>query len=84
MNTHARRGMAAVVATFALGTSLALGFLTCPVAPAGSAHADGDTVTVELPRCHTEDGSDIDGFCAWIDPDTGDVFINPTTVEMAR
>lgn len=75
MKVH--KGFAAPLAVLAMGTSMALGFVTSPIAPAGTAHASGDTVTVELPRCEEEDGSDVDRLCAWIDPDTGNVFINP-------
>jgi hypothetical protein len=34
-----------------------------------------------LPICAEEDGSDIDGLCMWVDPDTGDGYINPTPEE---
>lgn len=37
-----------------------------------------------LPRCQEEDGSDIDGVCVWIDPDTGNSYINPTPEEVLR
>lgn len=36
----------------------------------------------ELPQCQTEDGSDIDGYCLWTDPDTGNVYLNPTPAEL--
>lgn len=39
MNTYTQRGLAAIAAVFAFGGSLALGFVTSPVAPAGSHHA---------------------------------------------
>jgi hypothetical protein len=37
-----------------------------------------------LPRCAEEDGSDVDGFCVWVDPDTGDMYVNPTPEEVTR
>lgn len=71
-----RRFMADLAAGTLIGTTVVFGAAWLGTA---IARADGDTVTVELPRCAEEDGSDvIDGFCAWIDPDTGDVYINPT------
>jgi len=35
----------------------------------------------QIPRCALEDGSDVEGICVWIDPDTGNVYINPTEEE---
>jgi hypothetical protein len=69
ITTHVNRALAglAIVATLALGA----------LAGTAAAHADTDTVLVELPRCALEDGSDlIEGTCAWIDPDTGNVYLN--------
>jgi len=39
MNQSTKRAVAAVAATWALGASLALGFVTSPVAPAGTSAA---------------------------------------------
>ena len=36
-----------------------------------------------LPACQTEDGSDIDGYCLWTSPRTGNVYLNPTPEEVA-
>lgn len=36
-----------------------------------------------LPVCHEEDGSDIDGYCIWINSE-GEMFLNPTPEEMKR
>lgn len=37
-----------------------------------------------LPPCQFEDGSDInqDGYCLWVDPDTGEGYVNPTYEEV--
>jgi hypothetical protein len=35
-----------------------------------------------MPVCQYEDGSDVDGQCLWTDPDTGNVYINPTPEEV--
>ena len=39
---------------------------------------------VSIPICQMEDGSDVDGLCFWIDPDTGDMYLNPTDAEVQR
>lgn len=50
-----------------------------------SPDADADGVAViEMPYCQFEDGSDVDGYCLWVDPDTGMGYINPTPEERAR
>lgn len=38
--------------------------------------------TAFVPMCDLEDGSDVDGLCIWIDPDTGDAYANPTQEEV--
>lgn len=38
----------------------------------------------DIPVCIEEDGSDVDGLCVWTDPDTGDMYLNPTWEEMFR
>ena len=40
--------------------------------------------TPEIPMCQVEDGSDVDGQCFWVDPDTGDMYINPTPEEVRK
>jgi hypothetical protein len=62
-----------LAAKLTLGGSLALGFM---LAPHGVAHAE------PIPVCQYEDGSDVDGQCLWTDPDTGNVYINPTPEEV--
>jgi len=39
---------------------------------------------VLMPLCQQEDGSDVDGYCLWVDPDTGRGYINPTPEEVQR
>lgn len=46
--------------------------------------AQPPTEVPQLPICRFEDGSDIDGQCLWIDPDTGNAYINPTPEEVSR
>ena len=49
-----------------------------------SPDADADVAVIEMPYCQFEDGSDVDGYCLWVDPDTGMGYINPTPEERAR
>ena len=37
-------------------------------------------VLLDVPLCATEDGSDVDGLCIWIDPDTGEAYLNPEPI----
>ncbi len=70
-----KTAIALAAANAAFGGLLALGFAAAPQTPA--------TVYAQpLPYCQTEDGSDVDGQCIWIDPDTGDAYINPTPAEV--
>ena len=63
-------------------------FLTMAVAVAASltiGYTVGDfdpKPAQALPICQLEDGSDVDGQCIWIDPDTGNAYINPTPEEV--
>lgn len=41
-----------------------------------SPDAKAERVLVEIERCLLEDGSDVDGPCLWIDPDTGEGYLN--------
>jgi len=61
--------------TFLVGALAALG---------GAALARADDAVVIMPYCQFEDGSDVDGYCLWVDPDTGMGYINPTPEERAR
>lgn len=59
-----------------LTTRFLIGSTLVALALAGDAQA----ITVELPVCEYEDGSDlIDGYCAWIDPDTGNAYVVKAT-----
>lgn len=62
--------------------SLAAFFITFSIilalAQIHEASAKADDVWVLMTRCQTEDGSDVDGVCVWVDPDTGDGYINNT------
>ena len=49
-----------------------------------SPDASADEVWVLMPLCQQEDGSDVDGYCLWVDPDTGRGYINPTPEEVQR
>lgn len=40
------------------------------------------TAVIEMPYCQMEDGSDVDGYCLWVDPGTGHGYINPTPEEV--
>lgn len=41
------------------------------------------TAVIEMPYCMTEDGSDWPGrYCLWVDPQTGQGYINPTAAEV--
>lgn len=51
---------------------------------AHGSHAVDLTANADIPRCAYEDGSDVDGLCVWIDPDTGDAYLNPTPEEVNR
>lgn len=68
-----------LAAKLTLGASLALGFM---LAPHGTAHAE------PMPVCQYEDGSDVipdrADQCLWTDPDTGNVYINPTPEEVGQ
>lgn len=67
---------ALVVAVWTFGATMALGELYSARVQAIA------TPTVTVPYCGTEDGSDVDGVCVWVDPDTGDLYVNPTPEEM--
>ena len=42
------------------------------------------TAVIEMPYCQLEDGSDVDGYCLWVDPGTGHGYINPTPQEVHK
>lgn len=44
---------------------------------------DSSLAVVEMPYCQFEDGSDVDGYCLWVDPGTGHGYINPAPEEVA-
>jgi len=73
ITTHVNRALAglAIVATLALGA-----WGGTAAAHADVVTVDTDTVTLELPRCATEDCSDVDGPGVWIDPDTGHAYLD--------
>ena len=79
MDTMKRSTAAAVVcAVWSFGATMALGELYNVASAKTSPDLGG------IPICQVEDGSDVDGLCFWVDPDTGDLYLNPTPEEAKR
>jgi hypothetical protein len=69
------------IAISALVASSITGGLFC-IAELASPKAQAGPVQGPTPQCQVEEGSDVDVWCIWIDPDTGDMYINPTPEEV--
>jgi len=61
----------------------AIAIVALSYACTGTGKAHAIPVLIDVPQCATEDGSDVDGLCVWIDPDTGNAYLNPEPMQRA-